>query len=82
MINVVITGSTRGIGFAMAKEFLKKDDPSRKNFISTYFHKQIDDPLLYHLTINTHRFTYDHVAELIADAVMTKLPKSFNLGNV
>jgi len=25
MVNVVITGSTRGIGIAMAKEFLKKD---------------------------------------------------------
>lgn len=71
-----------GYDTKQATEFLKKDDQARKNFISTYFHKQIDDPLLYHLTINTHRFTYDNVAELIADAVMTKLPKSFNLGNV
>jgi cytidylate kinase len=68
-----------GYDTKQATEFLKKDDQARKNFISTYFHKQIDDPLLYHLTINTHRFTYDHVAELIADAVMTKFQKSFNL---
>lgn len=62
-----------------ATEFLKKDDQSRRNYISTYFHKQIDDPLLYHLVINTHRLSYDNTAELIADAVMTKFPKSFNL---
>lgn len=70
-----------GYDLKKATEFLKKDDHERKNYISTYFHKQIDDPLLYHLTINTHRFGYDHSAELIADAVMTKFPKSFNLEN-
>lgn len=64
-----------------ATEFLKKDDQARKNFISTYFHKQIDDPLLYHLTINTHQVNYTQAAELIADAVMTRFSKSFNLEN-
>jgi cytidylate kinase len=70
-----------GYDTKQAIDFLKKDDQTRKNFISTYFHKQIDDPLLYHLTINTHRLTHNHAAELIADAVMTKLPKSFNLSH-
>jgi len=70
-----------GYDTKQATEFLKKDDQARKNFISTYFHKQIDDPLLYHLTINTHQFTHDKAAELIADAVMTKMPKSFNLSH-
>lgn len=68
-----------GYDLKKATEFLKKDDQSRRNYISTYFHKQIDDPLLYHLIINTHRLSYDNAAELIADAVMTKFPKSFNL---
>lgn len=70
-----------GYDTKQASDFLKKDDQARKNYISTYFHRQIDDPLLYHLTINTHRFTYDHASELIADAVMTKFPNSFNLEN-
>lgn len=69
-----------GYDTKQAAEFLKKDDQARKNFISTYFHKQIDDPLLYHLIINTHRFTHDQAAAMIADAVMTKFPKSFNIG--
>jgi len=63
-----------------AADFLKKDNQARNDYLNTYFHKQIDDPLQYHLIINTHRFSYDNAAELIADAVMTKLPKSFNLG--
>lgn len=70
-----------GYDTKQAAEFLKKDDQARKNYISTYFHKQIDDPLLYHLTINTHCVNHDHTAEIIADAVMTKFPKCFNLSN-
>ncbi|NWF89217.1 MAG: cytidylate kinase-like family protein [Ignavibacteriaceae bacterium] len=70
-----------GFDTKQAAEFLKKDDQTRRNYISTYFHKQIDDPLLYHLTINTHRLKHDHAAEIIADAVMTKFPKCFNLSN-
>ena len=70
-----------GYDTKQAAEFLKKDDQARRNFISTYFHKQIDDPLLYHITINTHQVNHNQAAELIADAVMTKFPKSFNLGN-
>jgi cytidylate kinase len=68
-----------GFDTKQAAEFLKKDDHARRNYISTYFHKQIDDPLNYHLIINTHRFHHDPAAEMIADAVMTKFPKSFNI---
>jgi len=68
-----------GYDTKQATDFLKKDDQARKNYLSTYFHQQIDDPLIYHLTINTHHFSYDHAAELIADAVMTKFPKRFNI---
>lgn len=75
------TKEVYGFDSKQATDFLKKDEQARKNYISTYFHKQLDDPLLYDLTINTHRFTYDHTAELIADAVMTKFPKSFNLSH-
>lgn len=68
-----------GYDLKQATEFLKKDDEARKNYIKTYFHKQIEDPLLYHLTINTHRLGHDSSAEMIADAIMTKFPQSFNL---
>lgn len=68
-----------GYDAKQAAEFLKKDDLARRNYISTYFHKQIDDPQLYHLTINTHRVKHDQAAEIIADAMMTKFPKCFNL---
>lgn len=62
-----------------AAEFIKKNDQARKDYLRNYFYKQIDDPLLYNMIINTHRFNYDQAAELIASAVMTKFPSKFNL---
>lgn len=70
-----------GYDTKQATEFLKKDDQARRNFINTYFHKQIDDPLLYHLTINTHQVDYNLAAELIAGSVRTKFSKCFNFRN-
>jgi cytidylate kinase len=68
-----------GYDTKQATEFLKKDDQARKNYLSTYFHKQIDDPLNYHLVINTHVFEHDAAADMIASAVMSKYSNCFNL---
>lgn len=64
-----------------ALEFIKKDDKARKKYLRTYFHKNIEDPLLYHLIINTHLINYDEAARLIADTIMLKFPQSFDLVN-
>lgn len=68
-----------GYDYKKAVDFLKEDDQERKNYIKTYFHKQIDDPLLYHLILNTRRFNFEHAAKIIADCVLRMFPKSFNL---
>lgn len=68
-----------GYDYKKAVEFLKEDDQGRKNYIKTYFHRQIDDPLLYHLIINTCRFNFEYAAKIIADSVLRVFPKSFNL---
>ncbi len=70
-----------GYDIKQATDFLKKDDQARRNYINTYFHKQIDNPLFYHLIINTHRISYAVAAEIIADTIMAKYPQSFNLRN-
>lgn len=58
-------------------EFIKKDDAARKNYLMTYFNKNIDDPLLYHLTINTTILPYEDAAQLIGMQVMHKFPEMF-----
>lgn len=58
--------------------FIKREDNSRKELIKKYYHKNIDDPLLYHLTINTNLLSFDDVAEIIAKLVIKKFPNKFN----
>jgi len=56
-----------------AEEFIKREDKDRKEYLKTYFHKDIEDPLLYHIVINTHVHTFDEVAQIIGRMVMTKI---------
>jgi len=60
-----------------AIEWLKKEDLSRKEYYSKNYHRDIDDPLLYHLTINTNLLSYEEAASLIAHTVMKKFPAMF-----
>lgn len=48
-------------------------DRARKLYIKSTFHKDIDDPLLYDLTIKTDYFTDSQVASLIIDALEKKM---------
>jgi hypothetical protein len=60
-----------------AQEFIKKEDASRKNYLKSYFLKDIEDPLLYHLVINTSLLDFDETAELIAGSVMRRFPELY-----
>lgn len=60
-----------------ALEWIKKEDASRRNYIKSYFMKDIEDPLLYHLVINTSVLDYDETAELIAGSVMRRFPEFY-----
>ena len=42
-----------------------------------YYHKDIDDPLLYHSTINTNLLLFDIIAEIIDQLVVKRFPKMF-----
>jgi hypothetical protein len=60
-----------------AIKFIEKDDVGRKNYLETYFHKDIDNPSLYHLVINTHIVQYEEAAEIIGGALIKKYPGLF-----
>ena len=53
-----------------AREFLKIQDVGKMRYLKDHFKKDIDDPLLYHMIINTDRIAYEKAARLIGDAVI------------
>ena len=54
-----------------ARQFCLSQDLGRKRYLKKYFNAEVDDPLLYHLTINTGLVPYEQAARMIADAVRT-----------
>jgi cytidylate kinase len=51
-------------------EFVCREDRGRRRYLKKYFGRDIDDPLLYHLIVNTDFVSFDEAARLIGDAVL------------
>ena len=52
-----------------ASLYLRDEDLGRKRYVKKYYAADIDDPLLYHLVINTDLLSYGEAARTIAEAV-------------
>jgi len=52
-----------------ARDLVHRDDLGRARFLKKYFNRDINDPLLYHVVINTDLVNYDDAAQIIADQV-------------
>jgi cytidylate kinase len=55
-----------------ASDFIKSEDEARKNYISKFFHKNIDEPHLYHAVININLLSPVEVAEMIGHCVIKR----------
>jgi cytidylate kinase len=55
-----------------ALETVQREDLGRQRYLKKYFHQDIEDPLLYHLVINTDLVPYEQAAELIGQAVLQR----------
>lgn len=60
-----------------ALNYIKKEDENRKKYLKSHFQVDADDPLLYHLTVNTDLLTHKGAAYLIAEAVVLKFANLF-----
>lgn len=60
-----------------AEEFIKTEDEFRKDYILKYFHKNVEDPHLYHAIINTNLLSFDEIAEMIVHCVIKRFPQFF-----
>jgi cytidylate kinase len=58
---------------AAAADFVRKSDQGRKRYVQTYFNQHIDNPLLYHMILNTDLVPFDAAARIIGDAVLRRL---------
>jgi cytidylate kinase len=53
-----------------AIEYIKKEDLARKNYLKKYFNKDVADPLLYNMVINTSPLGYNKAAEVIGNTIL------------
>lgn len=53
-----------------ALEYIKSQDTAKRLYLKEYFGRDIEDPQLYHLIVNTDRISYGDTAKLIGDAVI------------
>jgi cytidylate kinase len=60
------------LGRKKAIEFIKSGDLGRERYVRKYFHEDIDDPLLYHLVLNTDLLGYQNAARIIGDALLER----------
>jgi cytidylate kinase len=66
-----------GLNKKEALDYIKKEDENRKKYVKMYFSADVDDPLLYHMTLNTDLLTHSGAADLIAEAVVQKFSHLF-----
>ena len=55
---------------AQARKFCQREDGARRRYLKRYFGADIENPLLYHMIINTGFVSYDEAARIIGDAVL------------
>ncbi len=51
---------------------IKREDGGRRRFLKRYFHKDIADPLQYHLVINTDLVTLRQAAAMVGDLALNR----------
>jgi cytidylate kinase len=57
-----------------AYKFCMNEDRARERYFKKYLNADINDPLLYHLIVNTGRLNYNEAAKLIGEAVLNLHP--------
>jgi len=56
-----------------ALHLIHEEDGARRRYLKRYFGKNIDDPLLYHMVLNTHQLGYDGAAKAITHTLQTEM---------
>lgn len=62
-----------------ARNYIQSQDAAKRHYMREYFGRDIDDPLQYHLLINTDKMSYGTAARLIGDTVINRFKTVANL---
>ena len=60
------------LGEEAAKKEIERNDSSRREFVKRYFRAEIENPLNYHIVINTDKISYEIASSIIIDTVNLK----------
>ena len=52
---------------AAAMRFVDKEDRGRRRYVLSNFHARLDDPLLYHMVVNTDGLSFEDTAAIVAE---------------
>ena len=55
-----------------AREFILNEDNKRKKYVKKYFNKDIEDPLLFDMVINTGRLKPQEIIQIIGDFILKR----------
>ncbi len=58
---------------AKATRLVRETDEARSRYVQSYFGADVDDPLHYHLVINTERNSFQETAQIISNALMNRI---------
>jgi len=64
---------SHGLTSQAALRRIREEDRGRKRYIKKYFDRDLDDPLLYHLVVNTDLMPFDRAAQLIGETALASL---------
>lgn len=64
---------TRYLRSRAALKSVRSEDRGRRRYLKKYFGRDPEDPLLYHLVVNTDFVSYGEAARMIGDAALTGL---------
>jgi hypothetical protein len=59
------------MGKKEAEEFIEREDKGRRRYLKKYFDLEIDDPLLYHMVINTDLISQQLAGRMIGEAMLS-----------
>ena len=63
--------SDRKVDRKTATDLVDQEDEGRHRYVKRYFHRDADDPALYHLTLNTLELGHATAARIIAQTMLT-----------